>query len=121
MSIRPIRTRRDHDWALKEIKRLWNAQPGTSDYDCLDVLTTLVEVYEKKHCPMPAPDPVEALLFRMDQQGLTRKDLEPLIGSRARVSEVLNRRRELTLPMIRALHSKLGIPAESLLASGRVG
>src|SRR5437588_10306919 len=113
MSIRPIRTRKDHARALKEIERLWNARPGTPGYDRLDVLATLVEAYERKHFPTPPPDPVEAILFRVEQQGLTRKDLEPLIGSRARVSEVLNHKRELTLPMIRALHRKLGIPAES--------
>ncbi len=121
MTIRPIRTRKDHREALAEIERLWNAKPGTAACDRLDVLVTLVEAYERKHDPLSAPDPVEAILFRMEQQGLARKDLEPLIGSRARVSEVLNHKRDLTLPMIRALHDKLGIPAESLIAPGRVG
>lgn len=121
MAIRPIRTRKDHREALAEIERLWNAKRGTAAYDRLDVLVTLVEAYERKHVPLPAPDPVEAILFRMEQQGLTRKDLEPMIGSRARVSEVLNYKRDLTLPMIRALHDKLGIPAESLIAPGRTG
>lgn len=119
MPIRPIRTRKDHAMALKEIERLWNAKPGTPAYDRLDVLATLVEAYERKHLSMPGLDPVQAILFRMDQQGLTRKDLVPLIGSRARVSEVLNHKRELTLSMIRALHLKLGIPAESLIVSRR--
>jgi HTH-type transcriptional regulator/antitoxin HigA len=121
MNIRPIRTNRDHARALKEIERLWNAKPGTPAYDRLDVLATLVEAYERTHFPVPALDPVEAILFRMEQQGLTRRDLEPLIGSRARVSEVLNHKRDLTLPMIRALHRKLGIPAESLIVPGRAG
>ena len=119
MSIRPVRTRRDHARTLKEIERLWDAKRGTAAYDELDVLVTLVEAYEKKHFPIPAADPVEAILFRMEQQGLTRKDLEPLIGSRARVSEVLNHKRALTLPMIRALHQKLAIPAESLIVASR--
>ena len=121
MNIRPIRSRKDHKQALVEIERLWNAKPGTPQYDRLDVLATLVDAYERKHFPMPAPDPVEAILFRMDQQGLTRKDLEPILGSRARVSEVLNHKRPLTLPMIRALHESLGIPAEFLIASKRAG
>lgn len=121
MSIQPVRTRKDHARALKEIERLWNAKPGTPAYDRLDVLTTLVEAYERKHIPLPAPDPVQAILFRIEQQGLTRKDLEPLIGSRARVSEVLNHKRDLTLPMIRALHTKLGIPADSLITPRRAG
>jgi HTH-type transcriptional regulator/antitoxin HigA len=121
MNIRPIRTQRDHKAALKEIEGLWNAKPGTRACDRLDVLATLVEAYERKHFPVSPPDPVQAIVFRMEQQGLTRKDLEPLLGSRARVSEVLNHKRELTLPMIRALHEKLGIPAESLIGSKRAG
>ena len=119
MTVRPIRTRKDHKAALAEIERLWNAKPGTSDYDRLDILTTLVEAYERRHFPLAKADPVHAILFRMEQQGLTRKDLEPLLGSRARVSEVLNHKRTLTLAMIRALHEKLGIPAESLIAARR--
>jgi HTH-type transcriptional regulator/antitoxin HigA len=121
MNIRPVRTRRDHARALKEIERLWTAKRGTPACDRLDVLTTLVEAYERKHIPTAAPDPVEAILFRMEQQGLTRKDLEPLLGSRARVSEVLNHKRDLTLSMIRALHLKLGIPAEALIVPRRAG
>ena len=121
MNIRPIRTRKDHKDSLAEIERLWDAKQGTPQYDRLDVLATLVDAYERKHFPMSAPDPVQAILFRMDQQGLTRKDLEPILGSRARVSEVLNHKRELTLPMIRSLHEKLGIPAELLIASKRAG
>ncbi len=121
MKVRPIRTRKDHREALAEIERLWDAKRGTPAYDRLDVLVTLVEAYERKQFPLPPPDPIEAILFRMEQQGLTRKDLEPMIGSRARVSEVLNHKRDLTLPMIRALHDKLGIPAESLIAPGRTG
>jgi HTH-type transcriptional regulator/antitoxin HigA len=121
MTVRPIRTRRDHERALAEIERLWKARPGTRQHDRLDVLATLVEAYERKHFPMSPPDPVHAILFRMEQQGLTRKDLEPLLGSRARVSEVLNRKRALTLPMIRALHRKLGIAAEVLIAPKQVG
>jgi HTH-type transcriptional regulator / antitoxin HigA len=120
-NLRPIRNKPDHDRAMAEIERLWTAKRGTRAHDRLEVLVTLVEVYERKHVALPPPDPVEAIRFRMEQQGLTRKDLEPLIGSRARVSEVLNRRRELTLPMIRALHRELGIPAESLIRPSRTG
>ena len=116
MEIRPIRTEADHRRALKAIERLWNARPGTAQYDRLDVLATLVAAYEEKHHPIEAPDPIEAIRFRMEQLGLERKDLERYLGSRSRVSEVLSRKRRLSLRMIRSLHRELGIPAESLLA-----
>lgn len=116
MDIRPIRTERDHRAALKEIERLWEAAPGTRAHDRLEVLGTLVAAYEEAHHPIEPPDPVDAIRFRMEQLGLDRKDLEDCIGSRARVSEILNRKRVLTLGMIRRLHLKLGIPAEVLLA-----
>jgi HTH-type transcriptional regulator/antitoxin HigA len=92
-----------------------SAKPGTDEGDELDVLATLVDAYEAEHFPMDSPDPVEAIRFRMEQLGLERKDLEPFIGSRARVSEVLNRRRGLSLKMIRALHEELDIPLEALI------
>jgi HTH-type transcriptional regulator/antitoxin HigA len=115
MDIRPIRTRRDHKAALAELARLWDAKPGSREHEKLDVLATLVEAYERAHVAFPSPDPVEAIRFRMEQRGLSRADLEPMIGSRARVSEILSGKRALTLPMIRALHEGLGIPAEVLL------
>lgn len=115
MNIKPIKTDRDYRRVLKEIDRLMDARPNTSEGDRLDVLATLAEAWEAQHHAIEAPDPVEAIRFAMEQRGLTRRDLEPLIGSRARVAEVLNRKRQLTLRMIRLLHSKLGIPAESLI------
>ncbi len=115
MDIKPVRTSKDHKAALAEVERLWEAKPGTSEHDRLEVLVTLVEAYEAKRHPIPPPDPVEAILFRLDQLDLDRKDLEALIGSRARVSEVLSGRRSLSLAMIRRLHRRLGIPAEILI------
>jgi HTH-type transcriptional regulator/antitoxin HigA len=115
MDIRPIRTKRDYERALRRIETLMDIDPGTDEADELEVLATLVVVYEEKHFPVGAADPVEAILFRMDQQGLERKDLEPFIGSRHRVSEVINRKRGLSLDMIRRLHAGLGIPLEVLV------
>lgn len=115
VKVRPIRTKADHTAAMKEIERLWDAEEGTPDGDRLDVLVTLVEAYDVVHYPMDPPDPIEAILFRMEQQGLTRKDLEPLIGSRARVAEVLGRKRGLSLAMIRRLTAVLGISAAVLV------
>jgi len=122
MDIRPIRTEKDYEAALAEIERLFDAAPNTPDGDRLEVLLTLVEAYEAQHYPIPAPDPIEAIKYYMESRGLSRGDLEPYIGSRARVAEVLNRRRPLSLTMIRKLHSGLGIPAEVLVqpyAAGR--
>jgi len=115
MDIKPIRTKADHRAALKEIDGLMSATPGTPEGDRLDVLVTLVEAWEKKRYPMPLPDPIEAIKFRMEQSGLAAKDLVPMIGQLNRVYEVLNRKRPLTLQMIRRLHRDLGIPAESLI------
>ncbi|NHC62455.1 helix-turn-helix domain-containing protein [Paenalcaligenes suwonensis] len=117
MHIRPIRTEADYKATLKEISLLMESDPDldTPDGDRLDVLSTLVQVYEAKHYPIDLPDPIEAIKFRMEQAGLTAKDLEPMIGQRNRVYEVLNRKRSLTLPMIRRLHKDLGIPAENLI------
>lgn len=119
MSIRPIRTEADHRAALAEIQLLFDAAPGTARGDRLDVLTTLVEAYEKRHLALPAPDPVEAIKYHMESRGLTRTDLEAYIGSRARVAEILNRKRVLSLEMIRRLHRGLGIPVEILIQSYR--
>jgi HTH-type transcriptional regulator/antitoxin HigA len=115
MEIRPIRTKADYRAALKEVERLWDADPGTPDGDRVDVLVTLVEAYEATHYPIPAPDPIAAIEFMMEQKGLTRHDLEPAIGSRGRVSEVLTRKRPLTLPMVRELSALLQIPAVVLI------
>ena len=117
MNIRPIRNETDYDSALGEVSELWGAKVGTADGDRLDVLLVLIEDYESKHHPIDPPDPVDAIKFRMEQLNLTRKDLEPLIGPRGRVAEVLNRRRPLSLAMIRSLHHKLHIPLESLIVS----
>lgn len=114
MEIRPIRTKADHRRALKEAERLWDAEPGTPDGDRVDVLVTLIEAYEEKHFPVAAPDPIAAIEFMLEQRGLTRRDLEPAIGSRGRVSEILNRKRPLTLPMVRALSALLNIPTQIL-------
>jgi HTH-type transcriptional regulator/antitoxin HigA len=113
--LKPIRTKADYEKALREIERLWGAKSGTPKGDRLDVLATLIDAYEAEHYPMEPPDPVEAIKFRMEQQGLSRKDLEPLIGTRTRVAEVLNRKRSLSIGMIRRLHDRLGISAEVLI------
>ncbi len=118
-SVRPIRSKADYEAALAEVERLWGAKAGTAKGDRLDVLATLIEAYEAEHYPMDPPDPVEAIKFRMEQMGLTRKDLEPLIGTRTRVAEVLNGKRRLSIAMIRRLHEKLGIPAETLIRPTR--
>ena len=115
MEIKPIRTKADYRSALKEIESLMTARAGTREGERLDVLVTLAEAYEAKHYPMDLPDPVEAIKFRMEQSGLSAKDLVPMIGQLNRVYEVLNRKRPLTLKMIWRLHRGLGIPAESLI------
>jgi len=115
MDIRPIKTESDYEAALAEVERLIDARPGTVDGDRLDVLTTLIEAYERQHYSMPLPDPIEAIKFRMEQGGLKQLDLVPAIGSKSHVSEILNRRRPLTLPMIRRLARDFGIPAEVLI------
>jgi HTH-type transcriptional regulator/antitoxin HigA len=104
---------------LNQVEQLWGARLGTEEGDRLDVLATLIDVYEAAHYPADPPDPIEAIKFRMEQQGLSRKDLEPLIGTRTRVAEVLNRRRSLSIGMIRRLHKKLGISAEVLIRPSR--
>ena len=117
--VRPIRSKRDHAAALKEVERLWGAKAGTRDGDRLDVLVTLIEAYEDEHYPIDPPDPIEAIKFRMEQQGLTRRDLEEIIGTRTRIAEVLNRKRGLSIAMIRRLNERLGIPAEVLIRRSR--
>jgi len=120
MRIRPIKTKLDHSAALKRIEKLMSAAQDSPEEDELDVLATLVDAYETEHFVMGAPDAVTAIQFRMEQQGLTRKDLEPMIGSRARVSEVLSGKRRLTLPMIRRVRDGLGISADVLVGPGKV-
>ena len=115
MEIRPIKTEADYQAALAEIERLFDATPNTPAGDCLDVLVTLVEAYEAQHYSLPAPDPIDALTYHLESRGLSRRDLEPYLGSRARVAEVLNRKRPLSLEMIRRLHTGLGIAAEILI------
>jgi HTH-type transcriptional regulator / antitoxin HigA len=110
--LKPIRTKADYAKAPSEFERLWGAESGTREGDRLDVLATLIDAYEAEHFPMDPPDPIEAIKFRMEQQGLSRKDLEPLIGTRTRVAEVLNRKRSLSIGMIRRLHKHLGISAD---------
>ncbi len=115
MDIRPIKTETDYEWALAEIENLLEAEPDTPDGDRLDILVTLVEAYEDDFYSIPMPDPIEMILYTMESRGLTRRDLEPYIGTRARVSEILNRKRPLTLTMIRKLHTGLGISADVLV------
>ena len=114
-NLKPIRTEADYQAALVVIERLWGARAGTPEGDRLDILATLVDAYENEHHPMDPPDPIEAIKFRMEQQGLDRKDLAAILGSRTRVAEVLNRRRGLSINMIRRLHEKLGISVEVLI------
>lgn len=115
MEIRPIRTDADHEAAVREIEALWGAAPGTPDGDRLDVLITLVDAYEDRRWPLPAVDPVEAIKHSMAMEGRTQSDLAALLGSPARASEILRRKRALTLPMIWALHQQWRIPAEALV------
>ena len=117
MNIFPIRTEKDYDAALARIDTLMNADMGTPEGDELDILVTLVEAYDAKHYPIPASDPVEAIKFRMEQMGLEPKDLTPIIGSRSKVSEVLNHKRQLSITMIRNLHARLHVPYESLIGA----
>lgn len=120
MDIRPVRTEADYEAALAEIDRLMEAQPDTPEGERLDILVTLVEAYEARHHPIEAPDPITALLHFMEQRGLTRSELVPLLGSRSRVSEILNRRRRLTIDMAWRLHRELGIPAEVVIKPYRL-
>ena len=113
--VKPIRSKADYEAALAEVEHLWGAPAGTRDGDRLDVLATLLDAYETEHFPMDPPDPIEAIKFRMEQQGLSRRDLEEIIGTRTRIAEILNRKRPLSINMIRRLHERLGISAEVLI------
>jgi HTH-type transcriptional regulator/antitoxin HigA len=120
MQLKPIKTDADHEAALKEIERLWGAAEGTADGDRLEILTTLAEAYEEAHFPMDLPDPIEAIKFRLEQQGVDKKALIGIIGNRTRVYEVLRRDRALSLTMIQKLNQHLKIPAEILIRPIRV-
>jgi HTH-type transcriptional regulator / antitoxin HigA len=117
MELRPIKTETDNQKALEDIEALFDAAPNTVECDRLDILATLVEAYEKKHYPIDLPDPIAAIEYYMESRGWSRRELEPCIGSRARVSEVLSHKRSLSLEMIRRLNQELGIPAEPLIQS----
>jgi len=121
MELRPIRTKADYKAALKMISSLLDAPEGSREAGMLEVLSVLVEAYEEEHHQVHPPDPIEAIKFRMEQESLTRRDLEPYLGSRARVSEVLNRKRPLSVEMIRRLNAGLGIPAEILIRPYKTG
>jgi HTH-type transcriptional regulator/antitoxin HigA len=115
MNVKPIRSKKDLREALARIDAIIDSKNGTPEYDELEVLSTLVEAYEEKHCPIPPPDPIEAIKFRMDQLGLKQADVAKYLGGKNRASEVLSRKRSLSLRMIRNLHHKLHIPSDSLL------
>lgn len=115
MDIKPIKTRKDHAATLKRIEALMNAKANSPEGDELDVLVTLVQVFEAKHDAIDAPDPIAAIHHRMEAMGMTRKDLEPLMGSKSRVSEVMNRRRKLTMDMVRKLNRAMQLPADTLI------
>jgi HTH-type transcriptional regulator/antitoxin HigA len=115
MDIRPIKTEADYQTALEEIERLFDAAPNTPEGNRLEVLTTLIEVYEEQKYHIPLPDPIEAIKYHIESRGLSHEDLQPYIGSAGSVNDVLNRRRALSIDMIRGLHSGLGISAEVLI------
>lgn len=115
VSVKPIRTESEYQEALRELDRVWESEKGTADYELMEVLSVLVGDYEDKHYQMDEPDPIEAIKFRMEQQGLTQKDLAEIIGYNSRVSEILNRKRKLTLNMIRKLNNSLGISLTTLV------
>lgn len=114
--MRPVKTKRDYESALKAIEKLWDSPPKSKESETLEVLAILVDDYENKHFPIEAPDPIEAIKYRMEQLNLTQKDLSKYLGGENRVSEVLNRKRPLTLKMIKALYQNLHIPADALLS-----
>ena len=115
MDLKPIKTKRDYQAALKRVEQLWHAAAGSIEADALDILSLIIADYETRHFPIADPDPIQFLEYVIESRGLTRKDLEAYIGSRARVAEVMNRRRALTLEMIRRLSDGLGLPADVLV------
>jgi|SRR5579872_1829134 len=121
MEIKPIRNERDHERTLRRVEALWGAREGSKEHDELDVLATLIDAFERDHFPIDLPDPIEAIKFRLEQQGADTSDLVGVIGGRTRVYEVLRGKRALSLNMIRNLHAKFGIPADVLIQSRRKG
>ena len=117
IKIQPIHTKKGYKKALALVDRLWNAKPNSEEGAALDILVTLIEVYEDKHFPMLPPDPIEAIRFRMEQMGLQKSDIVKILGGENRVSEIFHRKRKLSLKMIRNLHDKLNIPYESLITT----
>ncbi len=115
MNIKPIKTEKDYQKALTRLEEIFDSRPGTPDGDELDILALLIERYEDEHYPIEAPDPIEAIKFRMEQMGYKQKDLEKIIGYKGHVSEILNKKRKLTLEMVRNLHEKLNIPLNALI------
>ena len=120
MDIRPVKTKKDHADALKQIEQLMGAKANSPEGDVLDILVTLVESYEAKHFTISEPDPIAAIQHRMEALAMDRKDLEPLLGSRSRVSEILNRKRKLTMDMVRNLHTSMSLPAETLIQDYKI-
>ena len=120
MNIHPIHNENDYKKALERVELFMDAKPGTKAFDELDILSTLIESYEAKHYAIDTPDPIEAIKFRMEQGGLIQKDLVAILGNKSRVSEVLNKKRKLTIDMIRNLHESLNIPFENLLEEYRI-
>src|SRR5579863_6285320 len=119
MEIKPIRSKLDYERTLREVERLMESKPGTAEEDRLDVLATLVDAYESEHFPIDPPDPIEAIRFRLEQQGLDTRALVGVIGGRSRVYEVMHRKRALSLEMIRRLNERFGIPADVLIRPSR--
>jgi HTH-type transcriptional regulator / antitoxin HigA len=117
MTIKPIRTQRDYQSALKRLEVIFDAKPGSAEGDELEVLGLLIEKYEQEHFPINFPDPIEAIKFRMEQMGYSQNDLAEVVGLKSRASEILNKKRKLTLEMIRQLHQSLGIPTDVLIQS----
>ena len=117
MKIKPIKTKKDHQAALKRLETIFDAQPGSPEGDELEILGMLIDKYEKEHDPIDYPDPIEAIKFRMEQLGYTQNDLARVVGLKSRASEILNRKRKLSLEMIRKLHKVLGIPTDVLIQS----
>ncbi len=120
MDIKPIKSKKDHTLALKRIEQLMGAKKNSSEGDELDILVTLVEAFESKHYTISAPDPIAAIKHRMEALGMERKDLEAFLGSKSRVSEVLNRKRKLTMDMVRSLHINMSLPAETLIQDYKI-
>lgn len=115
MNFKPIKTEEEHELALKRIEKIFDAEPGTTAGDELEILVLLVEDYEEKHYPIEAPDPIEAIKFRMEQMNMNQKDLGEILGHKSRASEILNRKRKLNLNMIRNISKKLNIPTDILV------